>query len=316
MTGYLVRRIVWLLPVLVGVTFLVFLTMHLAPGDPVKIMLGPRATEETLNRVRTELGLDRPMPVQYVSWISRVLAGDWGRSIQLRRRVLPLVSSRFASTALLGFSALLLASLGGIGAGIAAAFKRHTAWDRLFTFLAIVGFSIPVFWFGLILQFIFGVRLGWLPTSGMVSSIGGGGAWDMMYHLILPVVALAAEPMALIARMTRSSMLEVIQEDYIRTARSKGLTEKVVLLKHALRNAFVPILTVIGMQLGFVFAGSVFVEAIFSWPGVGNLIVNGILARDFPIVQGSILLIASSYVLINLIVDVSYAYVTPQLRYD
>jgi len=316
MAVYLVRRTLWLVPVLVGVTFLVFLTMHLAPGDPVKIMLGPRANNETIARVRTELGLDRPLPVQYVSWLSRVLTGDWGRSIQLRRRVLPLVTSRFASTALLGVTALLLASLGGIGAGIGAAFKRHTGWDRLFTFFAIIGFSIPVFWLGLILQFVFGVRLGWLPTSGMVSSIGGGGIGDMTYHLILPVLALAAEPMALIARMTRSSMLEVIQEDYIRTARSKGLTENVVLLKHALRNAFVPILTVIGMQLGFVFAGSVFVEAIFSWPGIGNLIVNGILARDFPIVQGSILLIALSYVLINLIVDVSYAYVTPLLRYE
>jgi len=290
--------------------------MYLAPGDPVKIMLGPRANEETIQRVRAELGLDRPLPVQYFSWISRIMTGDWGRSIQLRRRVFPLVTSRFRSTALLGFSSLLLASLGGIGAGIAAVFKRQTGWDRLFTFFAIVGFSIPVFWLGLIFQLVFGVRLGWLPTSGMVSSVGGGGAGDMLYHLILPVLALSAEPMALIARMTRSSMLEVIQEDYIKAARSKGLTETMVLLKHALRNAFVPILTVIGMQLGFVFAGSVFVEAIFSWPGIGNLIVNGILARDFPIVQGSILLIASSYVLINLIVDMSYAYVNPSLRYD
>ena len=316
MITYLIRRLLWLVPVLVGVTFLVFLTMYLAPGDPVKIMLGPRANEETIERVRAELGLDRPLPVQYFSWISRIMTGDWGRSIQLRRRVFPLVTSRFRSTALLGFSALLLASLGGIGAGIAAVFKRQTGWDRLFTFFAIVGFSIPVFWLGLILQLVFGVRLGWLPTSGMVSSVGGGGAGDMVVHLILPVLALSAEPLALIARMTRSSMLEVIQEDYIKAARSKGLTETMVLLKHALRNAFVPILTVIGMQLGFVFAGSVFVEAIFSWPGIGNLIVNGILARDFPIVQGSILLIASSYVLINLIVDMSYAYVNPSLRYD
>ena len=316
MITYLIRRLLWLVPVLVGVTFLVFLTMYLAPGDPVKIMLGPRATKETIERVRGELGLDRSLPVQYFSWISRIMTGDWGRSIQLLRRVFPLVTSRFRSTALLGFSSLLLASLGGIGAGIAAAFNRQTGWDRLFTFFAIVGFSIPVFWLGLILQLVFGVRLGWLPTSGMVSSVGGGGTGDMLYHLILPVLALSAEPLALIARMTRSSMLEVIQEDYIKAARSKGLTETMVLLKHALRNAFVPILTVIGMQLGFVFAGSVFVEAIFSWPGIGNLIVNGILARDFPIVQGSILLIALSYVLINLIVDMSYAYVNPSLRYD
>jgi len=316
MITYLIRRLLWLVPVLVGVTFLVFLTMYLAPGDPVKIMLGPRATKETIERVRGELGLDRSLPVQYFSWISRIMTGDWGRSIQLRRRVFPLVTSRFKSTALLGFSALLLASLGGIGAGIGAVFKRQTGWDSLFTFLAIAGFSIPVFWLGLILQLVFGVRLGWLPTSGIVSSVGGGGVGDMLVHLILPVLALSVEPLALIARMTRSSMLEVIQEDYIKAARSKGLTETMVLLKHALRNAFVPILTVIGMQLGFVFAGSVFVEAIFSWPGIGNLIVNGILARDFPIVQGSILLIALSYVLINLIVDMSYAYVNPSLRYD
>jgi peptide/nickel transport system permease protein len=315
MAGYLARRLLWLLPVVVGVSFLVFLTLHLAPGDPVKIMLGPRATQASIDRLRQDLGLDRPLPVQYITWIGRVLQGDWGRSIQLRRRILPLVTGRFQATAILGFSALLLASMGGIAAGLGAAFKRQTIWDRLFTFLAILGFSVPVFWLGLLLQLVFGVRLGWLPTSGMFS-VSGRGVADLLVHLVLPVLALSAEPMALIARMTRSSLLEVVEEDYIKTARSKGLTERIVLLKHALKNAFIPILTVIGMQFGFVLAGSVFVEVIFSWPGIGNLIVNGILARDFPLVQGAILFIALSYVIINLIVDLSYAYVNPAMRYE
>lgn len=315
MLAYVVRRLLWLFPVLVGVTFLVFLTLHLAPGDPVKIMLGPRATQQAIERLRHELGLDRPFLVQYFTWIGRVLKGDWGRSIQLRRRVLPLVLSRFGFTAMLAFTAIFLASAGGIAAGLGAAFKRHTGWDRLFTFFAILGFSIPVFWLGLIFQLVFGLKLKLFPVSG-ISSATGGGALDVLHHLVLPSVALAAEPMALIGRMTRSSLLEVVQEDYIKTARAKGLTEKVVLAKHALKNAFIPVLTVIGMQLGFVLAGSVFVEVIFSWPGIGAIMVNGILARDFPLVQGAILIIALSYVLVNLAVDLLYAYINPTIRYE
>lgn len=315
MLAYVARRFIWLFPVLIGVSFLVFLTMHLAPGDPVKIMLGPRATQQSIERLRHELGLDKPFLVQYLNWLAHILKGDWGRSIQLRRKVLPLVISRFGFTAMLAFTAIFLASLGGVAAGLGAAFKRHTIWDRLFTFFAILGFSIPVFWLGLILQLVFGLKLGWFPVSG-ISSATGGGIPDVLHHLFLPGVALAAEPMALIGRMTRSSLLEVVQEDYIKTARAKGLAEGLVLAKHALKSAFIPVLTVIGMQLGFVLAGSVFVEVIFSWPGIGAIMVNGILARDFPLVQGAILIIALSYVLVNLAVDILYAYINPAIRYE
>lgn len=315
MLGYLVRRLLWLFPVLVGVTFLVFMTLHLAPGDPVKIILGPRATQQAIERLRHELGLDRPFLIQYFVWIGRVLKGDWGRSIQLRREVLPLVLSRFAYTAMLAFTAVFLASVGGIAAGLGAAFKLQSVWDRLFTFFAIVGFSIPVFWLGLILQLIFGLKLNIFPVTGVVSP-SGGGPLDVLYHLVLPSIALAAEPMALIGRMTRSSLLEVLQEDYIKAARAKGLSEGAVLAKHALKSAFIPVLTVIGMQLGFALAGSVFVEVIFSWPGIGALMVNAILARDFPLVQGAILIVAVSYVMVNLVVDLLYAYINPAIKYE
>ncbi|MDW8126793.1 MAG: ABC transporter permease, partial [Candidatus Bipolaricaulota bacterium] len=294
---------------------LVFLTMHLAPGDPVKIILGPRATQQAIDRLRHELGLDRPFVVQYFTWVGNILKGNWGRSIQLRREVFPLVMSRFGFTAILAFTAIFIASLGGVAAGLGAAFKPHTFWDRTFTFFAILGFSVPAFWLGLLLQLVFGLKLGWFPVSG-VSSSTGGGALDFLHHMVLPSIALAAEPMALIGRMTRSSLLEVAQEDYIKTARAKGVTERAVLAKHALKSAFIPVLTVIGMQLGFVLAGSVFVEVIFSWPGIGALMVNGILARDFPLVQGAILIIALSYVFVNLGVDLLYAYINPTIRYE
>lgn len=302
-------------PVLVGVSILVFLTMHLAPGDPVKIILGPRATQQAIERLRHELGLDKPFLVQYFNWIANVLKGDWGRSIQLRREVFPLVITRFGFTAMLAFTAIFVASLGGVIAGLGAAFKSLTVWDRMFTFCAILGFSIPAFWLGLLLQLIFGLKMGWFPVSG-ISSPGGGNILDVLHHLVLPSMALAAEPMALIGRMTRSSLLEVVQEDFVKTARAKGLTEAAILARHALKNAFIPILTVIGMQLGFVLAGSVFVEMIFSWPGIGALMVNGILARDFPLVQGAILIVSVSYVFVNLAVDILYAYVNPTIRYE
>lgn len=304
-----------MLPVLVGVSILVFLTMHLAPGDPVKIILGPRATQQAIERLRHELGLDKPFLVQYFNWIANVLKGDWGRSIQLRREVFPLVISRFGFTAMLAFTAIFVASLCGMIAGLGAAFKPLTVWDRTFTFFAILGFSIPAFWLGLVLQLVFGLKIGWFPVSG-ISSPGGGNILDVLHHMVLPTMALAAEPMALIGRMTRSSLLEVVQEDFVKTARAKGLPEAAILARHALKNAFVPILTVIGMQLGFVLAGSVFVEVIFSWPGIGALMVNGILARDFPLVQGAILIVSVSYVFVNLAVDILYAYVNPTIRYE
>jgi peptide/nickel transport system permease protein len=313
--AYTTRRLLLLIPTLLGVSFAVFLTMHLAPGDPAQIMLGPRATATELARLRAELGLDRPFYEQYATWLWKILHGDWGRSLQLKRAVLPLVLDRFGNTAILALAALTLASLFGLAAGILAAHLRYTWADRLVTLAALLGFSIPVFWLALLLQLTLGLRLSWFPISGMYS-VGDASLRSLLWHLILPATALAAGPAAIIARMTRSTLLETFQEEFIMTARAKGLKESVVLLKHALKNALIPTLTIIGMEGGFMLAGAVFVEMIFSWPGIGLLMVNGILARDFPLVQGALLLTAASYVFINLVVDLLYAYLNPRITYE
>lgn len=289
--------------------------MHLSPGDPAKIILGTKATEESLAQLRTELGLDLPVYQQYLKWIGNVLQGDWGRSILMKMEVLPLILEYFKATFLLTLVSAALATLSGILFGVMAAAKKHTLVDRSLMFLALAGFCMPVFWLGIILQIVFGLTLDWLPISGM-NSPGESGTVDMLKHLILPAVSLSVGSGAIIARMTRSSMLEVLQNDYIRMARAKGIKERKVIYKHALKNAFIPIITVIGMQIGFLLAGAVLVEMVFSWPGIGTLMVKGILARDFPLVQGIILFVASSYVLMNLLVDIVYAYLDPRISYN
>lgn len=304
-----------MLPVLLGVTILTFSIMHLSPGDPAKIILGTKATEESLAQLRTELGLDLPVYQQYLKWIGNVLQGDWGRSILMKMEVLPLILEYFKATFLLTLVSAALATLSGILFGVMAAAKKHTFVDRSLMFLALAGFCMPVFWLGIILQILFGLTLDWLPISGM-NSPGESGTADMLKHLILPAVSLSVGSGAIIARMTRSSMLEVLQHDYIRMARAKGIKERKVIYKHALKNAFIPIITVIGMQIGFLLAGAVLVEMVFSWPGIGTLMVKGILARDFPLVQGIILFVASSYVLMNLLVDIVYAYLDPRISYN
>lgn len=315
MLAYTTHRLLLLIPTLLGVSFAVFLTMHLAPGDPAQIMLGPRATAESLARLRAELGLDRPFYDQYAAWLWKILQGDWGRSLQLKRAVLPLVLDRFGNTAILALAAIGLASLFGTTVGILAAFRRYTLLDRWVTVSALIGFSIPVFWLALLLQLTLGLYLGWFPIAGM-QGLDDPSLQSLLWHLFLPTLALAAGPAAIIARMTRATLLETLQEEFIMTARAKGLRESVVLLKHALKNAFIPTLTIIGMEGGFMLAGAVFVEMIFSWPGIGLLMVNGILARDFPLVQGALLLVASAYVIINLIVDLLYAYLNPRITYE
>ncbi|HHW40279.1 MAG TPA: ABC transporter permease [Syntrophomonadaceae bacterium] len=315
MQRYILKRLLALIPVLIGVTILVFLIMQLAPGDPAQIMLGSKATQSNITALRHQLGLDKPLYQQYFIWLGKVLTGDWGRSIQLRRAVLPLVWTRFQATALLTVFAALIAIIFGMFAGIVSATKQYSIWDRLLMFLALVGFCLPVFWLGLIMQIIFGLKLGWLPVSGMHSP-GGEGFLDTVPYLILPAVTLSVGSMAEIARMTRSSMLEVIRQDYIKTARAKGLGQRAVIFRHALKNAMIPVVTVVGMQFGYLLAGAVLVEIIFSWPGLGTLMVNGILARDFPLVQGIILFVASVYVLVNLIVDIVYAFLDPRISYS
>ena len=315
MLSYLVKRLLYLIPVLFGVSVLVFGIMHLAPGDPAQVILGPKATAQSLAKLRAELGLDQPVYKQYLTWIGNVLQGDWGRSIQMKREVLPLVAGRFLNTLILTFFAALLAISVGLFAGIVSATRQYSVFDRVSMVGALVGFCLPVFWLGIILQFVFGLKLNMLPVSGMHSP-GRTGFMDMLPFIILPAIALSAEPAAVIARMTRSSILEVIRQDYIRTARAKGLSQGNTIWHHALKNALIPVVTVVGMQIGYLLAGAVLVEMVFSWPGIGTLMVNGIIARDFPLVQGIILLVSTSYVLVNLLVDMLYTFLDPRITYD
>lgn len=315
MAGYLVKRLLIAIPTLLGVSVVVFLTLHLTPGDPALLILGPKATETSLQRLRQELGLDRPIHIQYLRWIRGVVSGDWGRSIQLKASVLPLVWERFKATLILSVTALGLATVTGLALGIISAVRAGSALDRIAITLALMGYSLPAFWLGLLLQLELGLRLGWFPIAGMYPA-GGGDGWDLMRHLALPAITLAAGIAALIARMTRATMLEVLSQDYIRTARSKGLRERAVVYAHALRNALIPILTILGLQVGYVLGGAVLVEQVFAWPGVGTLAVNAILARDFPLVQGVILLVATTYVLSNLITDILYAVADPRISYQ
>ena len=309
------QRVLSLFPVLLGVTLLVFLVMQLAPGDPAQIMLGPKATETSLAQLRHELGLDQPIPIQYGRWLARVLQGDWGRSIQLKREILPFILDRFRNSAYLMLLAVLLACSIGIPAGIISAVRQYSWSDRIVMMLVLMGFSTPIFWLGIILQIVFGLKLGLLPVSGLQSA-GQAGTADLIQHLILPAATLATGATAIIARMTRSSMLEVIRQDYIRTARAKGLDERLTISRHALKNAIIPVVTIIGLQVGYLLGGDILIELVFSYPGIGLAMVTGILARDFPLVQGAILLVASSYVLVNLAVDLAYAYLDPRIHYE
>jgi peptide/nickel transport system permease protein len=315
MTRYIAQRVLSLIPVLFGVTLLVFLVMQLAPGDPAQIMLGPKATQTSLTQLRHELGLDQPLHVQYARWLGRVLRGDWGRSIQLKREVLPFTLNRFQNSVYLMILAILLACSVGIPTGVISAVRQYTLSDRGAMIFVLMGFSMPIFWLGILMQIIFGLKLGILPVSGMQSP-GQTGLLDLLKHLVLPAIALATGATAIIARMTRSSMLEVIRQDYIRTARAKGLNERTTINRHALKNALIPVVTVVGLQVGYLLGGDIFIEIVFSYPGIGLAMVNGILARDFPLVQGAILVVASSYVLINLAVDLTYAYLDPRIRYE
>ena len=315
MSRYLLRRLLLLVPVLLGVSIVVFLVLHLSPGDPAEIMLGPQATAEDVAGLRAALGLDQPLPILYAHWMAHVLQGDLGRSIRMRQPVLGEVLTRFRATLLLTATALLLSTLGGIALGVLSATWPHSVVDRLSTLGSIFGASMPSFWLGLVLMVCFSLWLGWLPASGMHGAHGGGSVADLLSHLVLPAVTLAAASVTIIARLTRATMLEVLGQDYIRTARSKGLVEWRVVLRHGLKNALIPIVTVIGVQVGYLLGGAVLTETVFAWPGVGTLMVQGILARDFPLVQGCVLVIALSFVLINLAVDLLYAWLDPRIRY-
>jgi peptide/nickel transport system permease protein len=311
---YLLRRLISLALVVFGVTVVVFLIIHIAPGDPAQIMLGAQARPEDLVTLRHELGLDQPVYVQYATWIDHAVHGDLGRSISLHRPVLNEVVSRFKNTLLLSIAAMLISFPLGIGIGVVSAVKRGALLDRLFILLATLGLSLPSFWFAMMLIIVFSVKLRWLPGAGMSSPIGPGGPLDVAKHMILPAIALSVIPLAVIARYTRSSMLEVISQEFVTTARAKGLNDYAVVIRHVFRNTLVLIVTMLGLQIGFLLAGAVYIENVFSWPGVGQLLVNAILKRDFPLVQGGVLLVALSYVVINLLTDLTYAYLDPRIR--
>lgn len=315
MASYLLRRLLGTLPTLLGVSVLVFLSLHLTPGDPAQVILGPKATATSLAALRSELGLDQPIHVQYGRWMAGVVSGDWGRSIQLKAGVLPLVWERFKATLLLSAAAMLIAVGGGVALGVLSAVRAGTLVDRTAIATSLVGYSLPPFFLGIVLQVAFGLGLGWFPVTGMYRP-GGNELGDLLLHLVLPAVTLAAGIGALMARMTRSTMLEVLDQDYVRTARAKGLKRGAVVAKHAFRNALIPILTIVGLQAGYVLGGAVLVEQVFAWPGIGTLAVNAILARDFPLVQGVTLLAASAYVLTNLLTDVAYTLVDPRISYQ
>ena len=316
MSRYLLRRLLLLVPVLLGVSIVVFLVLHLSPGDPAEIMLGPQATAEDVTGLRAALGLDQPLPIQYAHWMAHVLQGDLGRSIRMRQPVLGEVLTRFRATLLLTATALLLSTLGGIALGVLSATWPHSVVDRLSTLGSIFGASMPSFWLGLVLMVCFSLWLGWLPASGMYGAHGGGSVADLLSHLVLPAVTLAAASMTIIARLTRSTMLDILRQDFVRTARAKGLVERAVVLRHALRNALIPTVTVVGVPAGSLLGGAIFTETVFAWPGVGTLMVQGILARDFPLVQGCVLVVALVFVLFNLAVDLLYAMLDPRIRYE
>ncbi len=350
MTRYIIRRLVSVIPTLVGVTFVIFMFQRLIPGDPAVAMLGEHAAQENVERIREQLGLNRPLFLdrdalaednlrgffdsQYIRYLGRLVQFDLGSSIHRRIPVAETLAQRFPATVELALLSMLIAILVGVPVGIASAARRNTLLDSTSMIGSLVGVSMPIFWLGLMEIMLFAVFLQWLPAGGrlstgveikdvtgllLVDSLVTGnipGFLDALQHLIMPTIALATIPMAIIARMTRSSMLDVLQEDYVRTAKAKGLAERVVLFRHALKNAFLPVITIIGLQAGTLLAGAVLTETIFSWPGIGKWVYDAILGRDYPIVQGGTLLIAIIFVFVNLLVDLSYAMLDPRIHYD
>ena len=306
MLQYVLKRLLSTIPVLLGISLLLFFMLRMLPGDPAQVMAGQMASPEDIKLIRHQLGLDRPIIVQYGLFLSRLVRFDLGRSARTQNPVIREVWARLPNTVLLAVAAITLACLFGIPAGIIAAVRPYTWIDYLFTSMALFGISMPVFWLGLMLVVIFSVVLQWLPA-------GGTGSWK---HMILPSFTLAAFVVAFITRMTRASMIEVLSQDYTTTARSKGLKEEVVIMKHALKNALIPIITVVGLQFGLLLGGAVLTETVFAWPGIGRLIVDSILARDYPVIQGTILIFGLLYILVNLFVDMIYAFIDPRIRYD
>ncbi|MGI6148578.1 MAG: ABC transporter permease [Firmicutes bacterium] len=305
MSKYIIRRLLSVIPVLIGISIFVFLIMHLTPGDPARLMLGESAPADQLEALRQELGLNDPLPIQYFNWMKKAVRLDFGRSLRSKKLVTSEIMERLPATGELAILAVTISVLIGIPVGILSASKPNSLFDNAAMLAALSGVGMPAFWQGIMLILIFSVWLGWFPSSGRM----GG-----LEYYILPAFTLGTRSMASIARMTRSTMLEVLQQDYIRTATAKGVARLRVIFVHALRNALIPVVTMIGLQFGGLMAGAVLTETIFAWPGIGRLVVDAINNKDFPLVQGTIMTFAIMYALINLVVDVLYAVLDPRLK--
>ncbi|MFG1497593.1 ABC transporter permease [Saccharospirillum sp. HFRX-1] len=311
--AYIGRRLLLTVPVLFGLTIIVFFIMAMIPGDPALAILGSYATPENVAQVNQQLGLDKPLVQQYTTWLGNVLQGDFGRSYRQNRDVLDIIGERFGATLILAGTALVLCSIFGMLVGIVSAVRQYGWADKVLTLIVLIGISTPAFWLGLLLIMLFAVQLRWLPASGMYAIYGGGDLPDLIVHLILPASTLAFIATGVIARLTRASMLEVLRQDYIRTARAKGLHEGRVIYRHAFKAALVSIVPVIGIQAGFVLGGAVYIETVFQWPGIGSMLVNAISTRDLLVVQGGVLIVAAAYVLFNLVADVVQVLLDPRV---
>ena len=330
--AYIGKRLFHLVLILIGVSVLVFIMLRMIPGDPARLLLGEYATEEDLTRLRGQMGLDRSYPVQYGIYLAGLLQGDLGNSLRNGEPVASEIGGRLMATLELAVAAMLIASLVGIAAGVISSVRQRSAWDYGSMVLALVGVSMPIFWLGLMLMYLLAVLFPVMPLMGRIGMgnepdvltglmlvdtlVAGefGDFVDALHHLVLPALTLATVPMAIVARITRSSMLEVLNKDYVRTARAKGMGEAVVILRHALRNAFLPIVTVLGLNLGLLLGGAVLTETIFSWPGLGRYVVDSLMARDYAAVQGCVLVFAALMAVINLVVDLVYAVLDPRIR--
>lgn len=322
------------IPVLIGMTIVVFSIIHAIPGNPAQIMLGQRATKEAMAELTIKLGLDQPLYIQYLEYIKGLLSGDLGESIRTKTAISEEIWPFLAATIELSLVAMIIAIVIGVNAGIISAWFQNSWFDYIAMVLALIGVSMPIFWLGLMEQWAFSLKLDWLPTTGrenvrdpveaitnlyLIDTLLNGRMdqfWDVVRHLILPGIALATIPMAIIARITRSSMLEVMRSDFIRTARAKGLKMFWVVYKHSLKNAVIPVLTVIGLQTGLLLGGAILTETIFGWPGIGRYIYDAINYRDYPVIQSGILVVATFFVFINLIVDLLYAVIDPRIKYN
>ena len=331
MLGFILRRSLIIIPTLLGVSIVVFLLLSITPGDPAELLLGERATVESLEAMREYLGLNEPLHVQYGMYLKRLIRLDLGETIWTRQKVIVEIKERFPATLELSLAAMFISCFFGVILGIISASRQYSVFDYLSMVVSLIGVSMPVFWLGLMLMLVFGLHLGWFPISGRLGidvelevitnfyildailTRNWAALRDVLHHLALPAIALSTIPMAIIARMTRSSMLEVLRQDYIKTARAKGLSEAKVVFKHALRNGLIPVVTVIGLQFGILLGGAILTETVFAWPGVGKWLYEGVIKRDYMVIQGGTMLVATVFVVVNTLVDVLYAFINPRI---